>query len=493
MFASADSPLSRVRALCARRSITPSSSRRRTACAGAAHDGEAGIALLEVIVASALVAIIAIGTLTGLEGATATTNDNRLHNQAAVLASQSQETLRSDPAETLKTLAEKTESKESRTETVTIENQKFTIEESVHEINGATGASGCTSSSKEGESSHAGGYYFKTSSIVTWPQLGTKREAVKQTSVITPPDGSSLEVTVDTAASTPEPVQGATVDAGGSITTTDSSGCVIYPTINATTVSLSVEKTGYVTEGGEPKFSTESIEIAPDITTQYQVILSPAGEIEAIFTYKAGTEYKGEKVTGDTFVATNTGLSSGFAIGGAVNTYAGTATTSDSLSPFPEKWSVYAGDCTSDNPVKDKLEDGAVQVVGGKRVSVKVPMSYVTLNVHTGSSKSKEGSASTTSYPVTITDPLCAEAIPFNGTTAQYEHQQTTTTSGHLTYPFQPYGKFALCLYNATAQKTYTVPYENTTEAGSTVNIYLEASSSGEKVEIKTSQKTNTC
>ncbi len=478
MFADADSPRSkrhvrrarRVAAFCRHRPPL----RGCLPLARVLADDE-GISLLEVLVASVLVAIIAIGTLTGLEGAAATTNDNRLHNQAAVLASQSQETLRSEPAETLKTLAEETEIKTPHTETTTVEKQKFTIEQDVYEVNGATGSTGCAAKSKEGETTHAGGYYFKVSSVVSWPQLGNTREKVKQTSVITPPDGSALEVTVDTAGSTPEPVSGATVNASGSITTTDTSGCVIYPSIDSTTVSLTVEKAGYVTESGASKFSIAALQIAPNITTQYQVILSPAGEIKALFTYNKGKE----EVKGDTFVAVNSGLTSGFDAGGTANTYAYSAHTPDSLSPFSEKWSVYAGDCTADDAKtmsSGKVADGTVQVIGGQSVSVPVPMSRVTLSVYTGSGSSSPGSLASTNYPVLITDPLCESAIPLDGTAATYEHKQETS-GGHLTYPYQPFGKFALCLYDAQEKKTYTAPYENKTEEGSSISIYLGAGS----------------
>jgi type II secretory pathway pseudopilin PulG len=447
---------------------------------------ERGIALLEVIVSAGLVAIIAIGTLTGLEGAASRTTDNRLHNQAAVLAAQSQETLRSEPTETLEALAKETEEKPSKpyTKTETVEKQSFTVTQKVEEVNGSTGSTGCTATSKEGESSHAGGYYFRVTTLVTWPQLGT-REQVQQASVITPRTGSVLEVTVDTAASTPEPVSGATVNAGGVITTTGSTGCVIFPAIDATSTSLTVEKSGYVTATGAPKFQASEIAIAPNITTQYQVILSPAGAIKAIFTYKKEAK---SSIQSDTFIAYNSELASGSVAGGAADTYANSASTGYTVSPYSTNWTVYAGDCTSDNAETmsgGAVKDGSVKVIGGQTAEVNVPLSHVELNVYEGTSKSP-GSLTKTSYPVKITDPLCE-----NATTD--EHSQTSNTSGHLTYPYQPFGKFALCLYNSAGEKkTYTVAYENKTEAGSTVNIYLGASAKegkGTESEIKTGQK----
>jgi type II secretory pathway pseudopilin PulG len=448
---------------------------------------EGGIALLEVIVAAALVAVIAIGTLTGLEGAANSTTDNRLHNQAAVLAAQSQETLRSEPTETLEKLAQETEEKPSKpyTQTKTVENQSFTVTQKVEEVNGASGSTGCTATSKEGESSHAGGYYFRVTTLVTWPQLRS-REQVQQTSVITPRTGSVLEVTVDTAASTPEPVAGASVDAGGLLATTGTTGCVIFPSIDATSTSLTVEKSGYVTATGAPKFQASEIAIAPNITTQYQVILSPAGAIKANFTYKKEAK---ASIQGDTFIAYNSELASGSVAGGTASTYATSASTGYTLSPYSTNWTVYAGDCTSDNAEtmsSGSVKDGSVKVLGGQTVEVNLPMSYVELNVYEGSSKSSAGSLSKTSYSVKIIDPLCSQAT-------SDEHTQQTTTSGHLTYPYQPFGKFALCLYNPSGEKkTYTVPYENKTEAGSTLNVYLGAGAkagNGSEAEIKTGQK----
>jgi Tfp pilus assembly protein PilV len=479
MLAKANSPLHPTGARSALRFFVFTRLRRRVSGAD-----DRGIALLEVMVSAALVSVIAIGTLTGLEGAANTTTNNRLHNQAAVLAAQSQETLRSEPTETLERLAKETEEKPSKpyTQTKTIEKQTFTVVQKVEEVNGATGSTGCTASSKEGESSHAGGYFFRVITLVSWPQLNT-REQVQQTSVITPRTGSVLEVTVDTAASTPEPVTGATVNAGGVIATTGSTGCVIFPSIDATSVSLTVEKAGYVTATGASKFQASEIAIAPNITTQYQVILSPAGGIKAIFTYKKEAS---ESIKGDTFIAYNSELASGAVENGEASTYVASASSGLTLSPYSTNWTVYAGDCTSDNAETmsgSVVKDGSVKVIGGQTAEVNVPMSHVELSVWEGSSKSSPKSLSKTSYPVKITDPLCTSAVTD-------EHTQQTTTSGHLTYPYQPFGKFALCLYNAPSEKTYTVPYENKTEAGSTLNIYLGASAgTTESVKVESKQK----
>lgn len=483
MLAQADSPLRRTGARRALRFVTTSSRRavrRSAALVGARLADDAGISLIEVVVASALVAIIAIGTLTGLEGASNATTDNRLHNQAAVLAAQSQETLRSEPTETLEALAKETEATPSKpyVATKTIENQRFTVEQKVEEVNGSTGVTGCTASSTEGETSHPGGYYFRVTSLVTWPQLGS-RAPVKQASIITPRTGSVLEVTVDTAGATPEPVSGATVIAGGTTTTTGASGCVLFPFIKATTTSLTVEKLGYVTANGAAKFSASEIAVAPDITTQYQIILSPAGAIRATFTYNKEEVYKGVAVASDTIVASNPELTAGTTTAGTAGKYSSSVETPDSLSPFETKWVVYGGDCSANDIealTKGAIKDPAVKVEGGKVAQVSVPLSHVELNVYEGTKSSH--SRPTVTYPVLITDAQCA------GIAATDEHPQSTTvpsaseasSPGHLEYPYQPFGRFALCLYNKAAEKKYVVSYENKSEAGSTPpTIYLGA------------------
>ena len=71
-----------------------------------------------------------------------------------------------------------------------------------------------------------------------------------------------------------------------------------------------------------------------------------------------------------------------------------------------------------------------------------------------------------------ITDAACkSAALPNNAFAANLEHIQSTNTEGHLTNPFQPFGKYELCLYSLTEKKNYTVKYTNETVAGSTRNV----------------------
>src|ERR1700724_2610614 len=63
-----------------------------------------GFLLIEVIVSAVLVGIIVIATFTGFAVVNRVSADERFHNQAAALAAESQEQLRSDPASALQTL-----------------------------------------------------------------------------------------------------------------------------------------------------------------------------------------------------------------------------------------------------------------------------------------------------------------------------------------------------------------------------------------------------
>jgi Tfp pilus assembly protein PilV len=460
---------------------------------------EAGDTLIEVMISALLVGLIVIATLNGFDVSNRVSQDERAHNQAVVLAAQSQEQLRSDPATTLDTLESAPHSY-----TQTVGGTKYTITQSAKFVNGKEETVGCTETKSEE------GRYVAVTSSVTWAKLeAAKRPAVTQSSIITPPDGSGLEVDVNNGATPPVGIPGVTVFSGGVETTTSEAGCVIYGGIPATTANIEAYKLGYVTPSGERKVIVKEVSIAPNITTHKEIVLAAGGSITADFQYNKKATYTNgsvvETVKGDTFVAYNGEIpvtpeyemgSTKFAFNPEEEYEALTGTTtvttpkkaegyeataktvikapyysSGDLFPFTgEKWSVYAGDCTLNNPTKYSIKPGSTLVTAGGNVTVSVPMSYVRLNVYQGMTGSTK---ETTHQEVKITNVSCTSQTPqqvaVNASKANYEHRQNTNSEGHLEVPFQPFGKFTLCLaYNSgTNHRTYTTSYENTTEKGS--------------------------
>jgi Tfp pilus assembly protein PilV len=451
-----------------------------------------GFALIEVVISAMLVAIIIVALLTGLDAAGRATADERFHNEATVLAAQSQEALRSDPASSLDTIQ-----LTPHVYTQTVGGETFTITEKVTFVNGSNGKTGCTASG--GSEAKQSGNYLQITSAVTWPQLlAAKRTAVSQSSVITPPDGSSLEVDVTNGETTPLPVEGVTVIANEVQTTTSSAGCVLYASIPATTVSLEAFKVGYVTESGEYKVKAKEVSIAPNLTTHHEITLAAGGSVEAEFVYK------GKAAEGDTFVAFNKqmGVSPEYEVGSTkitipgnaeyeplASTYAASAQTAISSSEYPKgnlfplksQWSAYAGDCLANSP--ETVTSGAVKskpvtVVGGSTAKVTVPTSLVTLNVYTGSSPASQGTLETKeAFPIKITNESCKASVAVNATKSVYIHEQLVK-AGHLEHKYQPFGSYELCLYNSGTSKTYTLSYKTNKEAEFIENIYLGAKSS---------------
>src|SRR4051794_24125472 len=66
--------------------------------------GEDGFLLVEVLVSAMLVALIVTATFNGLDVANRLTADQRRHDTASILAAQSQEQLRTEPASALNAL-----------------------------------------------------------------------------------------------------------------------------------------------------------------------------------------------------------------------------------------------------------------------------------------------------------------------------------------------------------------------------------------------------
>jgi Tfp pilus assembly protein PilV len=466
--------------------------------ARALGEHEEGFLLIEVIISALLIALIVVATLTGFEVVNRTTADARHHSQAALLAAQSQEQLRSDPASALNAL----ESTPHEFK-VTVGGTVYTTVQTVKGVSSSGTTTGCSVF----EATAQTGANFLATSTVSWPlQVAAKREPVRQASLISPPTGSALEIDAYTSPAYTAGVPGVTATAkfipAESPTpttvegTTGANGCVVLTGIPATVATLEIaEKARFVTTSGALRVQPAEVTIAPNITTHQKVVYNEGGKLTAQFTYKGETVWGGKEVTGDTFVAFNSAIPStrqfyvgstsfeyekggeehykpitgGFAA--SASTAAGARYLSGDLFPFPSPstWVATAGDCPK-NKVEGTEASGLVEA--GKTTAVKVPLSHVQLNLKAGTT-AKPGALETTSYPVTITSGECSGTeVPANASAANLRHGQSSSTEGHLSSPFQPFGKYELCVYSATTKRIYLATYENKTAEGSTLTIY---------------------
>lgn len=489
---------------------------------------EEGLALIEVVITAMLVALIVVATLTGFQDIDRTSADERFHDQAALLAAQSQEQLRTDPASTLDALVGASEHRHSFT--VKSDGNIYTITQGANYFNESKPGADCLATAASESNSKYDGDYLRVTSTVTWPELkAASREAVSESSIITPPDGSALEVDSTNGQSPEAALSGVAavvkytgVEAPEATTlegTTGSAGCVVFGGIPATSAKVEIKEIpNYVTTSGAVKVPAKEVTIAPNITTHDAVILNEGGAIKAKFMYTPTTgaesstyereSGKPETVAGDTFVAAFEEATNAneFTVGATkleyeasgehkyktvTGTYLPSATTpmgasysKGDLFPFPSAvtkkyWVVYAGDCKENNAnsIDSAVADGKATVLAGRTTEeVKIPTAYLLINVYSGTSGK---TVETTSWPVKITDTACEKApTPANASTANLTHLQSTTTTGHLEDPFQPFGKAKVCLaYNTTGgsavHRTYTISYNLTESAEHSDTIYL--------------------
>lgn len=481
-----------------------------------------GFLLIEVIVSALLVALIVIATFNGFAAANKASSDSRERDQASLLAAQSQEQLRSESATALDAL-EAAPHKYSVTEG----SFKYTITQEAKPL----GAGGSTTGCSVTETSAQTGANFLVSSTVTWAlQEREGRPGVKQSSVITPPTGSDIEV--DVVNGSGGPVSGVTaratfvpVESGTSNTvegTTSAAGCVVLTGLQSTEATVEIlEKTGYVTPSGALKPEPKTLAIAPNLTTHYEVLYAEAGQVSATYTYKGETSWLGKQVKGDTFVVGNTKMEVApkYEIGstqfascegseeqskattGVYGAVAETAVCSKyphgDLFPFSTAWIAYAGDCTANKTAESEV--GGVLVTSGNVTAVRLPLAFTDLILWSGTKASKGSAVTEVLGPVRITNSECASAsTPDNSWGFTYVHEQATTIGtetdageGHLVNPFQPFGKFSLCLVDSkytsskgVKGKTFTVGYTNAEAAKpSAPTIYLGQKTASEQEE----------
>ena len=423
----------------------------------AAASAESGITLIEVVVSSLIVALIAVGTLTGFAGSNRASADERSRNQATLLAAQDEERLRG---------LNITELVQLGTKTRPVSGTTFTITSSAEYVAGAQNKLTC-------ETTGGAANYIQTTSKVSWP--GTS-SGVTQSSIVDVP--TSLQLLARIYNQAHEPLEGVTVSVTNraeTVTdaeeTTPVSGCVVFGALPEKEVNVLAVAGSDVNEAEELSSAAPAKEVTLSttaLTGPVEFTLAPPGTIEPTFESNGSTV----GVTGDTFFATHSGVSKAL-IGGTAGTYVSSTAKLSGLFPFQTSsgganpYKAYAGDCAANSPkTVAGIEEPSAQVEPNGIVKPKIEVPALNLTVYKGPTTS-EG-VLTTATSAKIINTGCSST----------GHAVKITSAGLLEQKYQPYAKeLQVCvvgLIGSTYYKSTQGGFTNTAKAGTSQSFYLK-------------------
>jgi Tfp pilus assembly protein PilV len=481
---------------------------------------DAGLTLLEVLIASLMVALIAVGTFSGFSAATKSSADSRAHAQATQLAGQDEERLRGLTIAELDGLAESTTTARAENgdcvEETSLSVWKYWSKGSTDFCENPTGLTGTAykgtvfsvtssatpktpSASSSLSTCEATGHvapYLQTTSAVTWSTLGS-RQPVSQSSIVSSPSATALLTKV--LNQNEEPVAGAnltmTSESPAETVTliSPSSGCVVFAGLQATHVKVAASEPGWINQNGEASSTPVTVPLTAGQTTEKTLIIAKPGGILVRFIEAASTHKHVQGGTFYTFNADSTTTPNGY-VGGSPTTYAEEITFHEVLFPFrntstkptkPAEYTVFAGECENDSPEKlsgGTIKNPTVQVEPGatntKPVEVELP--EVSITVDTGTSSSSPGTALSKPEKAMIINKSCEKATAREPTTITYKHEMELTSSGTLVHPFQPFSsELELCIVmkkSTSAYYKYEATFANTSASGVKVGtVYMES------------------
>ena len=414
--------------------------------------GQEGYGLIEVLVSALLVALIAVGVLSGFDSASATSGMERQRAVAAGLAQQDQEQLRALKASDLTTLS-------ATPVDQTVGGTTYHVAHTATWVDDSVSGGSCSASSVAG--------FMKVTSTVTWDNMHVAPLALA--SLISPPLSAlgptegSLTVNVTNAAG--NGVSGATVTLSGAGTasgTTDSTGCAKWGLLPAGTYTVTVSKPGYVDPQGNAT-ATATTSVVGSTTNAVGVSYDQAGTVTVQFDTKvAGKSTVLAPPTNPQFADLATASNGSTVVRGTFNTWVNAITFS--LYPYSSPYTFYAGDC-----------QGAVPNYGGNTGTL------VTATVTPGSSQSvtvrapnldvttKNNNTVTNGMHVVITQTDTGCTHKWSMTSGNYAMPgQSPSTDGQLPYQTFPYGATTVCVDNGTRHHTY--PADNKSPNGIAVS-----------------------
>jgi type II secretory pathway pseudopilin PulG len=422
--------------------------------------GQAGFALIEVVVSAALLMVVAGGVLAGIDGPQAISGRNEARSEAASLAQQDQERLRSLPVSQLIGM--------DVTTPITVGSPPKQVTYSrwskVVWIRDANDTGSCTVPAND-----TSGDYLKITSRVTAPGNSAP---VQLDSLLTPPPGSFANTKGDLSVKLLDqlnnPVVGQSVSISGpqsASATTNSEGCAVFGLVEKGTYSINFSRGGWVDPAGVSNV-TLSTSVTAGSTNVVSHNYAQAGTIVASVDTVIPPASTAVNSPAKAVTVSNGGIPTGTLSFAATvaNQY---SFTMNGLYPFPSGYAVWAGGCTSGDPTKYGKPGVSAAPAPGASVAVTVRQPAIKVSQATG----VPGYGN---YPFPAGVHVVYTSIDA-GCNEKYSQTTTGTTPTSVPYPGVPYGNYKLCAdqpsFNAWAQldtflnqvatgSTPTVPYK---------------------------------
>ena len=432
---------------------------------------QGGFALVEVIVSAMIVVAVSGGALAALQANNRAGAEERHRARAYGIAQDDQARMRSLRISELSNLDE--------SRSVHSDGISYEVVSRGEFVTDSTGTASC-------EQGSASADYIKITSEVTWPSIGTRPPALLQ-SIVAPPNGSisdtsgALAIAVQDGQGQGLPGVGLTGSGAGSFSgQTGSNGCAIFGNLPAGNYTLTPQSTGLVDRDGNAPEPLPTSVIALSTNTVVLQYDAP-GAVDVSFQTRVGGTLVASSA--DSVVVFNTGMTEE-ATFGAIGSPA-TMVTATPLFPFASPDTIYAGNCTDNNPNPDADPDvpaaaaaASIAVPAGGTATATVELPALHLQALSGTDAGNPGSPINNAR-VTVTDQSCTDGGN------PVKRSFTTDSAGALADPGLPVGIYDVCVDDgANSVTTNGVDLKNFADVadfqdGTTLDAYLGSGSPG--------------
>jgi type II secretory pathway pseudopilin PulG len=413
------------------------------------RDREAGFALVEVIVSAAVLAMVALAVLAGIDASSRSSGREKARAVAVSLAEQDQERLRGVPAKDVTSI--------DSPPPVTLNGATYTITSNAVYIDDATGGTDSCANSKDVAS------YIRITSTVTSTGFGASAP-VSISSLVEPPisnvDAGEGYLAVQVNDRNGNGVPGVTAHADGPSVRdaeTNAAGCAVFGPVGVGSYDITFTKTGYVDDLGRSPGKLDDVAVTQGAKTVSAVKFDLAAPLS--LTFETTNPTNGSTITGSKVetVTTYDSEAPSVVTYGSASSLVSTMTLN--LFPFNTPYgSIYTGACDDHDPLT-VVGSNYYSTYGG--VFAAKPGTPGSLTLHQPplwlrlrkTPTSSTYASSTTSVALTATA-TCVDASSVAENYNMYvaptskapngEAGWLTTTSGAFD-PGLPYGQYDLC------------------------------------------------